>query len=521
MIFVFASGREARLVRVGGLMSFVVFAVAVGLALASSFAVTPFLVVILRRYGFVDYPDGRRKLHVGGTVVGGGVGVWVGTSVGLIAATLISAESPEAAIDLLGQRLPVLLVACFLCVGGLIDDRVSLRGRQKLILQVIAAVCATYICGLAVTKVSVFGQTVDVGVVGFLFSVCWLLAAINAVNLLDGSDGTASIVGICIGAGLAAMCICNSRAADAVLPAVLAASLLGFLPYNFPPARVYLGDAGSQLIGLLLGISAIQSSLKGPTTVAMAGIIAVWTIPLLDTSAAILRRKLTGKSVYASDRGHLHHRLQARGFGSRRLLATITVLSVLTVAGGVASVAFRREWVAWSTVLVVVTALLLARVFGHAEAKLVAQRGRSFASSLIQRKRSKSGTHSLSRVYGTAEWQPVWQALVEYSQKFDAKSIRLEIHLPQLDEDFVAHWKHAEIDSDLAVWHAEMPLVIDGKRSGVVQVSGCAGARSACLSISQFADGLSFLEADIAAVMMSHDKSRFEAVSAEAVLLTV
>lgn len=480
--------------------------IAVLVSFVTAYVVTPLAITQLKRAKLIDRPDGRRKLHVGDVAVGGGVAVLLAVMASFLAITATEYFRNSADSSVVVSRFSLLLVAAFLCTVGLIDDRMSLRGRQKLLFQIAAAAIATYSCGLAASKVSVFGQTIDIGVVGYIFSVCWLLASINAVNLIDGSDGTASIVGICIGVGLVAMCFCNGRGPDAILPAILAAALLGFLPYNFPPARVFLGDAGSQLIGLLLGVAAIQSSLKGPTTVAMAGIVAVWTVPLLDTSAAILRRKLTGKSVYSTDRGHIHHRLQARGLGSVGLLASIAILSVLTVAGGVASVAFKREWVAWSTVLVVVAALLLTRVFGHAEARLVAQKGGAFAQSLLPRKKLTGSRESRSRVYGTLAWESIWQALLEYCEKFDVVSVRLELHLPKLDEDYVATWSRDEEVPDHSKWHTRVPLNFSGMPAGSISVSGAAGSESAFIAISSFADGLGFLEADILATIAAEEE---------------
>ena len=119
----------------------------------------------------------------------------------------------------------------------------------------------------------------------------------------------------------------------AVVAAVFVGSLLGFLPFNYPPAKMFLGDAGSMLIGLVVGSLAIGGTMKGPATVAMAAPLAIWALPIFDSVAAILRRKLSGRSIYATDRGHLHHRLMAVFGKNTRVLAVVAVCCAFTCAG--------------------------------------------------------------------------------------------------------------------------------------------------------------------------------------------
>ena len=128
----------------------------------------------------------------------------------------------------------------------------------------------------------------------------------------------------------------------------MAAALLGFLRYNFPPASIYLGDTGSMLIGLVIGSLAIKSSLKGPATAALAAPLAVLAIPILDTMAAIFRRKLTGRSIYTTDRGHLHHCLLSIGFSKVAVLVLVSSFCLLAVAGAYLSIILNSEWLAVS-----------------------------------------------------------------------------------------------------------------------------------------------------------------------------
>src|SRR5262249_39558255 len=137
---------------------------------------------------------------------------------------------------------------------------------------------------------------------------------------IDGIDGLASGVGLILSLSLSWMAFLNGHFVEAFLLSAMAGGVLGFLRYNFPPAKIFLGDAGSMLIGLWLGANSLQAAVKGPAAVGLAAPLAVWTVPLLDTFAAIARRKLTGRSIYTTDRGHLHHCLEQIAGSQRRAL---------------------------------------------------------------------------------------------------------------------------------------------------------------------------------------------------------
>src|SRR5262245_26371483 len=125
--------------------------------------------------------------------------------------------------------------------------------------------------------------------------------------MLDGMDGLLGVISLILSLPMAAMVVLAHRWPAAPVAHALAGALLGFLFYTFPPASIFLGDTGSMLVGLVIGVLAIQTSLKSPATLVLATPVALLAIPILDTTAAIVRRKLTGRSVYTTDRCHLHH----------------------------------------------------------------------------------------------------------------------------------------------------------------------------------------------------------------------
>src|SRR5207248_2107293 len=185
--------------------------------------------------------------------------------------------------------------------------------------------------------------------------------------------------------------------------AALAGALLAFLCFNFPPASVYLGDCGSMLVGLVVGVLAINCSLKGPATVTLAAPVAMLTIPIWDTLAAIIRRKLTGRSIYTTDRGHIHHCLLRRGLSTRAVLLFLSLFCLVTVFGALASAAANSELLAVIAAATAVTILAFARLFGHAEFHLLGQRLMGLVAAVSRRPRR--GARAIEvRLQGSADW---------------------------------------------------------------------------------------------------------------------
>src|SRR5262249_12135905 len=271
--------------------------------------------------------------------------------------------------------------AVLICAVGVVDDFVGLRGRHKLLGQIAAALTVIGF-GVCVRRVQVFGWEIELGLLAVPFTLCWLLGAVNSLNLIDGMDGLLGSLGVIVSLTLAAVAALAGQWLAAVVAVALAGALVGFLRYNLPPASIFLGDGGSMVIGLVLGTLAIQGSLKAPATVVLSAPVVLLTLPLFDTTAAVVRRKLTGRSIYTTDRGHLHHCLQRRGLSRPGVLVLVGACCLLTGGAVVASRAFDIEWVAIVTALSVVGTLIVTRLFGHAEAVLVKERLAAVVASL-------------------------------------------------------------------------------------------------------------------------------------------
>ena len=471
--------------------------VAFVVALITSLLYTPVVQRLAHKYKFVDIPDGRRKVQTKPVALGGGYAVLVAGLLGIAVSCNVPWLTDSSPLTRNPSSLAGLcMAAVLLCGMGLIDDRSGLRGSSKLLWQIVAASLIIFIGeGLQFDKVLLFGYTINIGAWGIPITMMWLLGAVNSLNLLDGIDGLASTVGLIFCVTLGIMAIMTGHAVDAVIAFAVAGALLGFLRYNFAPASIYLGDAGSMFIGLVLGTIALRSTLKEAATVAFAGPLAILAIPFFDSLAAILRRKLTGRSLYSTDRGHIHHRLLTRGLSHPQAVMVIGGLCLITGSGSLASVFFAQEWIGILVVLVVFAILISARIFGHTELVLLNKRlmgfGRFAAGS------SGAVVDTSVQLQGSLKLDPMWEALVESADRFNLTSIRLNLFLPRLHEHFFATWKRKSDQPAECNWAADFPLVIDGETVGRLEVNGVQKSESMTTLIGHYLDFLEPLESQL------------------------
>ncbi|MFV2065570.1 MAG: glycosyltransferase family 4 protein [Pirellulales bacterium] len=337
-------------------------------ALVAGLVLTPVARRAARHCGVVDHPDGHRKLHGKPVPLWGGVAVTMAMLAGMAATTF--AWPFEPADDRLSLELAVAVATGLVCLIGVVDDSFDLSPRRKLVLQSLAALSVVAL-GYSVTRVSLFGFSIELGNYGSALTVVWLLACINAMNLLDGLDGLASLAGLIIAAAIAAVSLVAGHPQVALIGFALAGSLAAFLVFNRPPASIYLGDSGSLVIGMVVGILAWQGSLVDNGTLPIGIPLAIMTLPLLDTCLAVVRRRLNGRRFDAADRDHIHHRLLRRGLTPRQVLGLIALLMMLTGSGAVLATTLARASLAWSGSLLVVAFLFASRLFGSEELLLM------------------------------------------------------------------------------------------------------------------------------------------------------
>jgi UDP-GlcNAc:undecaprenyl-phosphate GlcNAc-1-phosphate transferase len=355
--------------------------IAFGLALLASLALTPLARGVALRLRAVDLPDGLRKLQKQPVPLLGGVAVYVALVLSLGAVALTGSGGASGLREL---SLVLAVAAGFVCLLGCVDDCRDLNARFKLLLQT-ASVLPVVIGGYSVDRVMLFGYPIDLGWLGVPLTVFWMLGCINALNLLDGMDGLASTVGLSTAAMMAIISSSMGNHHVALIAVALAGALTGFLVYNLPPASIYLGDSGSMVIGLVVGILSIQGSLKTTATLSLTAPAVIMSIPILDTLLAIIRRKLTGRSIASADRGHIHHRLLDRGLTTWQALCVIGALCLTTGAAATASILLSSDGLAWIVTVSLVVVLIRIRAFGHHELSLVKLTAASLLTRLVNR----------------------------------------------------------------------------------------------------------------------------------------
>ena len=278
---------------------------------------------VARRIGAIDYPDDQRSLHVVPTPRLGGLAIFVA----VLAAALI--WLPWDA-----ETRSILAGAALITAVGMLDDVYDLDAAAKLLGQ-IAAVVVPVSAGVTVDSFTVpflgqlnpgsvellglpGGGAIDLGDVGTTIGI---VAMINVINLIDGVDGLAAGVCLISGVALAVIALSLDRTAAGVLAALTAGASLGFLRHGFPPASTFMGDTGSNLLGYLLGVVAVQGALKTNAVIALFLPLIVLTVPIMDTGFVVAKRLKYGRPIYKADRWHFHHRMANVGFSQRRTLA--------------------------------------------------------------------------------------------------------------------------------------------------------------------------------------------------------
>jgi len=394
-------------------------------AFLAALALTPLARHIALKFDAVDRPDGVRKLQQQPVPLWGGVAVYVAFALGLFLAARIQ---PVKDAELWHLSHVLIAAAGFVCVMGCIDDSWDLKPRVKLCLQV----CATLpivAAGYYVERLVMFGAPIELGYFGIPLTVCWLVGCINALNLLDGMDGLAAVVGVSTAAMMALLAGGTGHPHVALIAIVFAGALAGFLLFNLPPASIYLGDSGSMVIGLVVGILGIQGALKTSATLSITAPVVAMSIPMLDTALAIVRRKLSGQPFDAADRGHIHHRLLDRGLTNWQALWIVGALCLTTGAAATAATIFRNDALAWITALTLGVVLVRTKAFGHYEFSLIKVTAAMILGRLVDRMLGSAvpARRIWRRRRGNLTVDEAWKGLVEEAARGQVQEIEFMV----------------------------------------------------------------------------------------------
>lgn len=313
--------------------SYKTYIVLLALSCGLGLLLTPLVQRLARRANVLDHP-GTRKIHHRPIPLLGGLAIAL--AMWLPIAALWLYDNRVAALLRLREAsvLQILLSGLAMLLLGLYDDLKGLNARKKFMAQLPVAIVLV-LAGVGFQSVTIPSLgTVSLGWAGPLLTVLWLIGITNAINLVDGIDGLACGVSFFAAATIAIISIYNDHAVGAVIMTALAGACLGFLPYNFNPARIFLGDTGSLFLGMTLAVSALLTSQKGTLATSLLIPVLVLGFPIIDTLLAMIRRAVRGKSMFSGDAGHIHHRLLARGLNHRQ--ASLIIYAFCLLCGMVA-----------------------------------------------------------------------------------------------------------------------------------------------------------------------------------------
>lgn len=446
-----------------------------GVSFLAGVLLTPLLSRVSQKIGLVDHPDPNRKLHRKSTPIGGGLAVFGAAVCGVFAVYFFQNSLGVSLRDARLEWLGILGAACVLSLVGVFDDLYCLRGRQKVLgqLAAIAVLLLAAYPSFSIQTVNLFGASVPLGILAIPVTCFWYLAAINAVNLLDGADGMACTIGLILAASIAALAFQSGNGSVAVIAASLAGAQLAFLVFNLPPATIFLGDNGSMVIGFVLGAVAVKASSKEQVLMFASAPIAIMAIPFLDSGMAILRRKLTGRSIYTTDRGHLHHVLLRSGLSHRRMLSLVAVLCLITSSSAVLAHRIGSDWVTVAAVLGVIAVLVVTRLFGYGECMLLVSRVRGFAGSFTKviGKQPANVVDQAVHLQGSRDWQTIWSAITEFASLHQLGQVSLDLNIAWLHEGFHATWKRRDVSQDAQLWQTSLPIIANDRAVGRLEIS--------------------------------------------------
>lgn len=359
---------------------------AVGFAV--SFILTPLSIVLAKKFQIIDKPCDRRRMHHKAIPRFGGIAICAGTMASM---AIFDGENENIRIAMLGGAM--------MYIVGAADDIKNLSPWIKLICQTIVAMIM-YGMGIRITLIENYFGTglVTFGkALCFIVTILWIVGITNTINLIDGLDGlaagTTAIASLCIAYiayihgttyGMVSVCIALMA---------IAGACTGFLPFNFSPAKTFMGDGGSLFLGFMLAALSIISPLKRSTLIAVIVPVVTLAIPIFDTFYAIIRRTLRGEPIMKADKRHLHHMLVASGHGQAR---SVIMLYGITAIMGMSAVLISRELYKDAVVLMIIVVSYLY-VFITDPAHILMQRKREARESRRARREAEQDAENDER----------------------------------------------------------------------------------------------------------------------------
>lgn len=293
-------------------------------ALVISFLMTPVVKTFAYKVGAVDVPKDARRMHKVPIPRLGGLAIFIGFMVSVLILGNVRGN---------GQMQSILLGSVIIVVLGVVDDIMALPAMLKFVVQIAAALIPALngVVIQAFSNPNIFSDSLYwvLGPLSVPFTVLWIVAITNAVNLIDGLDGLANGVSAISATTMLVIALLASEGDVAVVMAALVGACVGFMPYNLNPAKMFMGDTGATFLGYILATMSIQGLFKFYAVISFAVPFLILGLPIFDTAFAFIRRIAHGQSPMHADRGHIHHRLIDMGLNQKQAVATLYVISAM------------------------------------------------------------------------------------------------------------------------------------------------------------------------------------------------
>lgn len=357
-------------------------------ALVLSLLLTPAVKAFAFKVGAIDKPN-HRKVHTKIMPRLGGLAIYVAFVGGFL---LLSPFIPEGLLNAYDMRLiqSLLVGGTIIIIIGALDDRFDLPARVKLVGQIAAACVVVFGFGIKIDLLNIpFGEAMQpiAAWISIPLTIFWIVGVTNAINLIDGLDGLAAgVSGIAISTILV-MAIVMGFEPVILLSTLLLGGIIGFLVFNFHPAKIFMGDSGALFLGFSLATLSMMG-FKQVTIVSFVTPLLIIGVPLSDTFFAIVRRMVNRKPIFTADRGHLHHCLRDLGFSHRRTVLIIYAVATFFGASAIVqSLLIQSTGASWITFVVLIVLVLVLQI--GAELIGIVDKSRKPVLNFLQRMRLK------------------------------------------------------------------------------------------------------------------------------------
>jgi UDP-GlcNAc:undecaprenyl-phosphate GlcNAc-1-phosphate transferase len=412
-----------------------------------SVLLTPWIIRLACRWRIMDQPASR-KMHQRPTPLLGGLAVFWGMWIPL-ALLMTYHNDITRAIFADWKPLVLILVGGFsMLLLGIYDDIRGLTAKWKLIVQLPIAL-GLWVCGVRFELITLpYLGSIELGLLGPVLSLLWLVGVTNALNLIDGIDGLAAGVAFFVSATNAVIAIINGNPLLALIMCSMAGACLGFLRYNFSPAKVFLGDTGSLFLGMTLAVSSVVTNYKGTVASSMLIPVLVLGYPVVDTLLSMLRRVARGKSMFTGDAGHIHHRLLAKGLGHRKASVVLYGMCCLFSLVALAMVMEKNMGTAVGLLLLTIILLFGLWFLGYL---------RFFSAVAIsqERKQYQIAFHFSEMVKAkiglAVDAEEVFRQIQETVTEFGIPRVELELEVPNSGQAITRCWVPGHPDGNHSI----------------------------------------------------------------------